>query len=243
MEGLNFLPILIPLLALLAGWAIGFFDSNLRTAQKIKQAEEQARAAIQQAEQRLEEEREKLASLPAASPDDPGLLRLKNDNGSLTLELDGVPVQPSTLTLEQRKRLIELLNRIRPWLEGKTTPPPPSAPQPAAPAPAVPPPQAAPSPAPAAAAVKPAPAAPSTNKIKPPSTSIVEQINEILQARIQGTSLASRGVVLLESVTGGVLVYIGVNKYEGIDEVPDEAVKSAIRAAIAEWERRYTPGL
>ncbi len=241
MEVLNLLPILIPLLALLAGWAIGFFDSNLRTEKKIKQAEDSARAAIQAAEKRLEEEREKLAALPPASPDDPGLLRLKSQNNTLSLELDGVPLQPAAVTLQQRKRLIELLNLIRPWVEGKPIPPHPSTPPPTASPAASLPPQPPSQPVRPAAAVKPAPAAPSTEKPKPPSTSIVEQINDILQARIAGTALESPGIVLLESATGSVLVYVGINKYEGVDEVPDEAVKAAIRAAIAEWERKYTP--
>jgi hypothetical protein len=65
----------------------------------------------------------------------------------------------------------------------------------------------------------------------------------VLQKRIANTPLASRGVSLMESVTGGVNVYIGVSRYEGIDDVPDEEVKSAIRAAIAEWENKYTPGV
>lgn len=243
MEGLNLLPILIPLLALLAGWAIGFFDSNLRTEKKIKQAEDSARAAIQAAEKRLEEEREKLAALPPASPDDPGLLRLKSQNNTLSLELDGVPLQPAAVTLQQRKRLIELLNLIRPWVEGKPLPPHPSAPPPAASPSASLPPQPPSQPVRPAAAVKPAPAAPSAEKPKPSSISIVEQINDILQARIAGTALETPGIALLESATGGVLVYVGINKYEGVDEVPDEAVKAAIRAAIAEWETKYTPGI
>ncbi|MEP0805533.1 MAG: hypothetical protein HRF47_08585 [Chloroflexota bacterium] len=242
MEGLNLAPILIPLLALLAGWAIGFFDSNLRTSKKIKQAEDSARAAIQAAEKRLAEEREKIT----AAPDDPGLLRLKNENGTLTLELDGARVDASAFTPQQRKRLIGLLNAIRPWLEGKPAetpaPPPPPAPvsTPITSTPPVPPPQP-PSPT---SASKPAPApAKKAAEPEPAPTSIVEQVNAILQTRIAGTPLASPGIILMESATGGVLVYVGVNKYEGVDAIPDEAVKAAIRAAIVEWEQKYTPGL
>ena len=39
------------------------------------------------------------------------------------------------------------------------------------------------------------------------------------------------------------MVWVGVDKYETVDDVPDEQVKAAIRAAIAEWENKYTPGL
>ena len=48
---------------------------------------------------------------------------------------------------------------------------------------------------------------------------------------------------MMESPSGGVSVYVGVNRYEGIDEVPDDAIKAAIRTAIAEWEKKYTPGM
>ena len=47
----------------------------------------------------------------------------------------------------------------------------------------------------------------------------------------------------MESLAGGVNVYVGVQRFEAIDDVPDEEVKAAIRAATAEWENRYTPGL
>jgi hypothetical protein len=34
-----------------------------------------------------------------------------------------------------------------------------------------------------------------------------------------------------------------LTRYTSVDEVPDAEVKAAIRAAIAEWENKYTPGL
>jgi hypothetical protein len=42
---------------------------------------------------------------------------------------------------------------------------------------------------------------------------------------------------------GGVEVYVGLNKYPSIDEVPDATIQNAIRAAIAEWEQKFTPGV
>ena len=55
--------------------------------------------------------------------------------------------------------------------------------------------------------------------------------------------LEERGVFLAQSPDGGVMVYVGLTKYMGIDEVPDAEIKAAIRAAIALWETKYTPGL
>ena len=71
--------------------------------------------------------------------DDPGLMRIKNENGLLKLDLDGTRVDTSALSADQRKRLIEMLSLIRPWLEGKPAPapaittPPPSQPKPVTP--------------------------------------------------------------------------------------------------------------
>jgi hypothetical protein len=71
----------------------------------------------------------------------------------------------------------------------------------------------------------------------------VSQIDAILQEQLVGTSLEERGVFLAQSPEGGVSVYVGLTRYTGIDDVPDPEIKAAIRAAITEWEKKYTPGL
>ena len=76
-----------------------------------------------------------------------------------------------------------------------------------------------------------------------PAGSIVTQIDTILQARLAGTPLEDRGVFLAQSPEGGVMVYVGLTKYTGIDDVPDPEIKAAIRSAITEWENKYTPGI
>ena len=79
---------------------------------------------------KAEEEQEK-KDQPARTPetktemvtiDDPGLLRIKNENGSFALDLDGVRANPLSLSPEQRKRLIDMLSIMRPWLEGRSAP-------------------------------------------------------------------------------------------------------------------------
>lgn len=201
-----------------------------------------------------EEKKKQPASIPAPAPvtvkvDDPGLLRIKNENGYLTLDLDGSRVDTTAITGDQRKRLIEMLNLMRPWLEGKLVGAP-AAPQP----PVATPPLAQPGPAPVISmpptpppASQPSPSRPSTiaKEDRPiaPAGSIVSQIDSILQARLVGTPLESRGVFLAQSPEGGVMVYVGLTKYTGLDDVPDPEIKAAIRAAISEWENKYTPGL
>jgi len=185
--------------------------------------------------------------------DDPGLMRIKNENGFLTLDLDGARVDTSALSADQRKRLIEMLTLIRPWLEGKpapaptTPPPPPLQPKPAAPTPTSSAPQTTPPPIVQQPIINPVTPRTSTiakeDRPAAPATSIVGQIDFVLQEHLAGTPLEERGVFLAQSPDGGVMVYVGLTKYLGIDEVPDAEIKAAIRAAITEWENKYTPGL
>jgi len=68
--------------------------------------------------------------------------------------------------------------------------------------------------------------------------SIVEQINDILQETIKDTPLATRMVRLVEDPREGVVVWIGLDHFPGVDSVPDPEIKAALRKAANEWERR-----
>src|SRR5688572_19017872 len=76
---------------------------------------------------KAEEAQEKQNQPPAApetvtvAVDDPGVLRIREERGAFTLDLDGARLDPVALSVDQRKRLIEILNVMRPWLEGRTT--------------------------------------------------------------------------------------------------------------------------
>ena len=201
------------------------------------------------------------ANAEAMTVDDPGLLRIKNENGSFVLDLDGQRVNPIDLSSDQRRRLIDMLNIMRPWLEGRAAPVP--APKPSTPLP----PNSATlddrlnaigspenrtdSPRPASPPVRhtvqsPAPRSSTIAKEdRPaaPANSIVSQIDAILQDQLEGTPLEERGIFLSQSAEGGVIVYVGLTRHNAIDDVPDPEIKAAIRAAIAEWENKYTPGL
>lgn len=78
----------------------------------------------------------------------------------------------------------------------------------------------------------------SAQKPKEQPSSIVGQIDLILQEMLEGTPLLSKGVHLYEDPRKGVVVWIGLDHYEGIDNVPDPEIKGLIRGAVAEWERR-----
>ena len=229
----------IALATMFFGYFFGLFEGRGQGYRKRKKEEG-------------EEFKSTLPTMQAAVPvdkDDPGILRLKEENFRMVLDMDGQRVSTDTLTSVQRKRLIAILTLIRPWLDG---------------APSVEQKQAAPpgmqargersiqpektpvttSTLTKGAVVKPAAAAGEAEAEKPaPVLTIVGQIDAILQQRLSGSPLASRGIRLQESPEGGVLVWVGVKKYETVEDVPDGEIKTAIRLAIKEWEDKYTPGV
>lgn len=218
------------LVVLLIGFFIGYVDSNIRSVKKIEAAETKANVVRADAEQKLAAAEALKASAPAAV-DDPGMLRLKNKNGTPSLELDGVMLNAKNISPAQKKRLIELVTVMRPWMEGGQTP---AAPHLTPPMPAM----------PKESVVRPLQPLKKPEAEKPlASLSIVQQIDTVLQERLLNTPLEKSGIRLQESPQGGVEVYVGLQKFESIDEVPDETIKKIIRAAIAEWEEKYTPGV
>lgn len=124
---------------------------------------------------------------------------------------------------------------------GPTNPEP--APEPNNPATAAPRPASSPETTPYSAAPTPDPVSPAVVKIikepeKPRAVkSIVLQIEDILQAMIAGTPLAQRGLHLMEDSSRGVLVQIGLDRYVGIDAVPDPEIRDLIRSAVQKWEK------
>lgn len=231
------------LFGMVIGWMIGFFDSNGRSSKKIQAAEANADLKIREAEKKIAQAEQQIAlasQSPQSPQDSPALLRLKNDNGRFALEMDGALIT-DVLSPDKKKRLIELITIFRPWLEGGL------------PAQAVSRPSAPLQTQPAPASVQESdsrpiqPPVPITKKPEAEKNfallSIVQQIDTVLQARLVDTPLEKQGIRLQESLQGGVEVYVGLQKYLTVDEVPDTFVKSEIRAAIAEWEEKYTPKL
>lgn len=230
--------IVIGLVALLIGWAIGFFDSKMRTDKKIKEVETKSKYAIQQARNEVEHATAQAARAAASAP--PGLtgttlLRLWLDSAQQPgLDLDGQAVDTTHISELHRKRLITLLGMLRPWVEGRPAASttamqniPPASPQHTT-----------------SSAETPSPVPMPIAEEKPAaSLSIVGQIDEILQTRLASTKLTGRSIRLQESSEGGVIVWVGMKKFADVGEVTDPEVQAVIRAAIAEWESKYTPGL
>jgi FtsZ-interacting cell division protein ZipA len=70
--------------------------------------------------------------------------------------------------------------------------------------------------------------------------SIASQVDEILQEKLAGTPLENRAIRLLELPGQGMVVMIGLTKYDELDKVPDLEIRRLIQQSVAEWERRMT---
>ena len=235
----------LAIVAMFFGYFFGLFEGRGQGYKK-RQAEEPEKKETEEVPEQLP------PATPLAPSDEISVLDVSMDSaGRMRLKLEGERIEASTITLEQRKHIIAVLTQIRPFLETSKQAPT------SAPAPA--PPPARPRHVPSPKAIPPSgttsASAPSSSS-KPDSSSgkakdepiaasqsIVEQIDEILQSQMVGTPLMERGIRLQESPEGGVLVWVGMEKFEGVNEVPDEQIQAAIRAAISVWENKYTPGL
>jgi hypothetical protein len=161
-----------------------------------------------------------------ASDGDVEILRAwRTLSGRIWLEMDGARLNgKESLQPDQRRRLVGMLVDLRPWLENT----------PAATAiPAVPP-SVTTAELPRARQDK-----PDGKDIKPEPVlkSIVEQIDDVLQGKLQVDPLKNRDIHLVEGPGGMVFVRDGLKKYEGIDSVPEPEIKAVIRQAVADWEK------
>ncbi len=229
----------IGLAAMFFGYFFGLFEGRGQGYKKRKQ-EEPSDPSLR-------------SVTPPPPPPDNSVLKLSLDaNQRPGLDMDGKRIDTSEMLPEQRRRLIDLMVLMRPWIDAGPVQKAPTA----APAPA---PRAAPAAAPASAPqaaprlatslpampLAPAPASSAAAPSEPPSsapTSLIGQIDAILQTKLVGTPLATRGVRLVESANGGATVVVGLSRYAEVGDVPDLDVQALIRAAIAEWENKYTPG-
>lgn len=230
------------------GGFIGYMNVNMDARKKMESADAKIEATRVEADRKLQEAEKKLneaKQLGAQISNVPSLLKLHHEKNQVIVEMDGKTLS-GAISVDEKKRLIEILSFVRPLIEGANA---------------------------KSVAIKPAetqtpqstlmPVSPVTNEIKPvpvtliPSVqpakkldpekefallSIVQQIDSVLQKKMLNTPFEDQGIRLQESLEGAVEVYVGLQKYEAIDDVKDEAIKKLIRNAIAEWETKYAPG-
>ena len=166
-------------------------------------------------------------------------------SGNMYPEINGKIFRfPADLSHSQRERLIGHLTNLLAWLkqgfEAKETSPPITTAPPAVPF--VQDHLTSPTTSPQSAKFSPidlvARAVQGETRPPTPEKSIVAQIDEILQEKLNTSPLAGQGIRLIEHPTQGLVVMVGLKRYEGVDEVPDPEIRSLIRESVAEWEQR-----
>ncbi len=166
-------------------------------------------------------------------------------SGNLFPEMNGKIIRfPADLSHTQRERLIGQLTTLLSWLkagfEAKEAPPPVAAPSTGVPFVQ----DHLTSPTTSTQTGKFSPIDLVARAVQPetrpplPEKSMVAQIDEILQEKLNTSPLAGQGIRLIEHPTQGLVVMVGLNRYEGVDEVPDPEIRSLIRESVAEWEQR-----
>jgi hypothetical protein len=152
------------------------------------------------------------------------------------LDMDGTRLNEKAALLPgQYQRLVNLVLDLRPWLETTrpAAPGPGSTLQPVGPVAPIP----AVTPSPAKSDKKIGMPSGDTNKSAPVLESIIQQIDKALQARLATSSFRDRGIQLVEGKGGIPIVKDGINRYEGVDAIPDPEIKTLIRQAVADWEK------
>ncbi len=185
------------------------------------------------------EPEEKSADPPASPGYPPDALHIWRDpqRKQLVIQIgERVFRSPDDLSMRERKVMVGLMNYLRKWL---------GLPEPsAAPSAAARPQTPRPTPAPQVVASPPRPQTSSPPPQEESSStvssgkSIVAQIDAILQEKLAVSALKHRGIRLMESPNGGMTIWVGLESYTAIDDVPDAEVVAVIRAAVQEWERR-----
>jgi hypothetical protein len=172
-----------------------------------------------------------------AGVDDEEILSAWRTHGNkVWLGMDGTRLNDKAeLQPGQYQRLRNLVLDLRPWLETvqPATPKQESVPEPLPPIAPVP---AQTQPPVQAEKKKVVPVV----EITPPAPvldSIIQQIDKVLQAKLETGPFKDRGIQLVEGPGGIVIVKDGINRYEGVDAIPDPEIKTLIRQAVTEWEK------
>lgn len=215
---IDFRQLFIWVLIWLVGYALGLFEGWIKNKKK---KEEEPKTEVVQAPPQILEENYSLAVFESEN--------------TVTLKLDKTELEEvGEMNDAQRKRLISLVVKMRPWLDVKkgaaqTEP----STQKLAPAPK-------PSIHPAYTEYKSQPitGSASIKELEYSKLSMVEQIDWLLQKRLENHPLKSRRIRLQSDLTNSVNFIVGEESYEFIDEIPYPEIKTIIQIAIDEWQNK-----
>jgi hypothetical protein len=208
----------VGVLCIIAGLVAGYVLGNAREGQANEAPEVQAK------------------DFSIAEPKyPPDALHIWRDNTSkkLILQIGERTIQAmEPFTSTEQKYLQQLLTYLQRWLGGPVpTPTPKPTAQPIL--------QRQPAPGVRVSPIEIEPSETADDTAAPKS--IVAQIDTILQEKLSLSPLKDRGVRLMESPDGSMIIYIGLESYRDLEDIPDEDIIAIIRASVKEWERQQRP--
>ncbi len=211
------------------GFIVGALVSYLfveRTPEREEKAPAPAEKPAAPAEDRppatREPYKEPYTGLPLERFEPLARLYRENSTGKLVTEVDKkIYLNPDMLSAEHLQKLRQAAEGWNVWL-GLQAPILPPTPLKPLPKPEIP--------------ISIPPFMPEIKPEKPRPTTVVGQIDEILQEMVKETSLVNQGIRLVQDPSMGVVVWVGAQKFPGIDEVPSEEIKGLIRSAVKKWE-------
>lgn len=154
------------------------------------------------------------------------------NTGRINLRIDDkVHINAESFSLTQRERLKEAVFDLLTWFKPANPIPSPTA-------------EETPVPVQVKPGIQPPPSKSATDakKEKKAPATMVEQVEEILQEMLNLQGEGAPNVHLTQDARGGVVVWVGSQHFDGVDQVPDKAVQTLIRQAVSAWEKRVERG-
>jgi len=243
--------VIVGIAALIVGYLFGMIDAKVTANIRKKDEEKEKAADIQVVEKVVEKPVE--VRVPFSV--------LLDEQLRPTVKLAGEIIDPRTITPEQRAKLIDIISKIRPWIDPRVAPTSAAAPTPAPAAPPVESPVAMTPPmsTPPVAPLRPVVSSTQEPGIKVPNIlqsasaymqaavvgkgvekkpmTIVEQIDAVIQERLEYSPYAGQKIALLQGPNMEVIVTIGLQRYSGIDSVPDPGIKAFIAECRDIWSK------
>lgn len=66
--------------------------------------------------------------------------------------------------------------------------------------------------------------------------SVIEEIDKILQKKLEESPLGEKGIQLMENQNQEIRIWVGLNSYNAIEEVPNPEIRALIIESVEDWE-------
>lgn len=68
--------------------------------------------------------------------------------------------------------------------------------------------------------------------------SVIGEIEKILQEKLESSDLIDKGIHLMENHNREIRIWVGLDSYDSVDDIPDAGIRQIINSAVQEWEER-----